>query len=135
MSGPTDDEPVGSLGDEAAKLLGAVADWAREQGTDLGTGVAAMAGQAATAARELDEHIATGAPECRYCPVCRSVHAVRTASPEVRAHLASAASSFLQAAVGMLAAASAADAQERSSRSTSVEHIDLDSEPDLDSDP
>lgn len=135
MSGRTDDEPVGSLGDEAAKLLGAVADWAREQGTDLGTGVAAMAGQAAAVARELDDHIATGAPECRYCPVCRSVHAVRTASPEVRAHLASAASSFLQAAVGMLAAASTAEAHERSSRAPSVEHIDLDSEPDLDTEP
>ena len=135
MSGPTDDEPVGSLGEEAAKLLGAVADWAREQGTDLGTGVAAMAGQAATVARELDDHIATGDAECRYCPVCRSVHAVRSASPEVRAHLASAASSFLQAAVGMLAAATPADAHERSTRSTSVEHIDLDAEPDLDSEP
>jgi hypothetical protein len=130
VSDPTDDEPVGSLGEEAAKLLGAVAEWAREQGSDLGTGVAAMAGQAATVARELDEHIATGDPECRYCPVCRSVHAVRQASPEVRAHLAAAASSFLQAAVGMLAAA--ATPAEGAERSPSVQHIDLDSDPDPD---
>jgi hypothetical protein len=132
VTDPTDDEPVGSLGEETAKLLGAVADWAREQGSDLGTGVAAMAGQAAAVARELDDHIATGDPECRYCPVCRSVHVVRNASPEVRAHLASAASSFLQAAVGMLAAATPADPAGRSDRGPSVQHIDLDS--DLDSD-
>ena len=132
MTEPTGEEPVGSLGEETAKLLGAVSDWAREQGTELGTGVAAMAGQAAVVARELDDHIATGDPECRYCPVCRSVHAVRHASPEVRAHLATAASSFLQAAVGMLAAANPTDRTERPGRSTSVEHIDLDSDPDSD---
>ena len=132
MSEPTGEEPVGSLGEEAAKLLGTLSDWAREQGTELGTGVAAMAGQAATVARELDDHIATGDPECRFCPVCRSVHAVRHSSPEVRAHLATAASSFLQAAAGMLAAAAPADPGARTGRSTSVEHIDLDSDSDPD---
>ena len=127
------DDPVGGLGEEAAKLLGAVAEWAREQGSDLGNGVAALAGQAASAAREIDEHIATGDPECRYCPVCRSVHVVRQASPEVRAHLAAAASSFLQAAAGMLAAGSAAG--DRSGQPPTVQHIDLDSDPDPGSDP
>lgn len=131
MTGPQGEEPVGSLGEEAAKLLGAVSEWAREQGTDLGEGVAAMAGQAAAVARELDGHIATGDPECRYCPVCRSVHVVRHASPEVRAHLATAATSFMQAAVGMLAAATPADPG-RHDRSSSVEHIDLDAEPEPD---
>jgi hypothetical protein len=106
-------EPVGSLGEEAAKLLGTLADWARE----------------------LDDHIATDDPECKYCPVCRSVHVVRQASPEVRAHLATAASSFLQAAAGMLAAATPSDPDQRAGRTPSVQHIDLDSEPDLDTEP
>ncbi len=62
---PPQDEPVGSVGDEAAKLLGALADWAGDH------------------ARDVDEHLATGDAECLYCPVCRTVHAVRQASPEV----------------------------------------------------
>ena len=98
------DREIGSVAEEATKLLGAVADWAREHGSDLGSNVAALADQAAAAAHDVSAHIATDDPECRYCPVCRTVHAVRTANPEVRAQLTSAASSFLQAAAGMLAA-------------------------------
>jgi hypothetical protein len=133
---PTDGEPVGSLGDEAAKLLGAVADWAREQGSDLGTGVAAVAGQAASVARQLDDHVATDDAECRYCPICRSVHAVRHASPEVRAQLAASASGLLQAAAGLLAAAQSAGhaGDPAGGRATSVQHIDLDTDPDQDPD-
>ena len=43
------DEPVGSVGDEAAKLLGALADWA---GDHFGDRV-----------REVNDHIATGDAE------------------------------------------------------------------------
>jgi hypothetical protein len=99
------DEPVGSVGDEAAKLLGVLAGWATDH------------------ARDLNEHLATGDAECLYCPICRTVHAVRGASPEVRDQLATAASSFLQAAAGLLAGATAGG--ETASR---VEHIDLDDE-------
>ncbi len=76
-SGPDD---VGSLADEAAKLL------------------AALSGHAARAARDVDAHLDTGAGECTYCPVCRTVHALRRTSPEVRGaardrrHLAAAGS-------------------------------------------
>lgn len=128
--GPTEgpDAVVGSVSEEAAKLLGAVADWAREQGSDVGDGLANLAGQAAVTAGKFNEHIATDDPECRYCPVCRSVHAVRSTSPEVRAHLATAASSLLQAAAGLLATVAASE--NRSDRP--VEHIDLD--PDQDGD-
>jgi hypothetical protein len=52
----------------------------------------------------------------------------------VRAQLATAASSFLQAAAGMLAAVPTADAGERAGRSSSVQHIDLDADPDPDRD-
>ena len=111
MSQPPDDEyagnhgpheQVGSLADEAVRLFGALSDWARD------------------ATEEADEHAHTGSPECTWCPVCRTVHAVRQAAPEVRGHLAVAASALLQAA-GVLAAAAASDAQ----RGTGVEHIDI----------
>jgi hypothetical protein len=99
---PPHDDPVGSVGDEAAKLLGALAGWAGEH------------------ARDVDEHIATGSAECLYCPVCRTVHAVRQASPEVKAQLASAAATFLEAAAGLLTAAG--NTEPPASR---VQHIDL----------
>ena len=46
----------------------------------------------------------TGSPECSWCPVCRTVAAVRQTSPEVLAHLTSAASSLMLAVSGMMAA-------------------------------
>jgi hypothetical protein len=110
---PDGPEDVGSVGDEAAKLLGALTDWARDHGAGLG--------------HDLSDHLATGAPECTYCPICRTVHAVRQASPEVRTHLAVAAASLMQAAAGILAAASA---EEPHPRPGPVEHIDLDEEDD-----
>jgi hypothetical protein len=124
--GPGDaigEEPVGSVGEEAAKLFGALSDWARDQGSDLGTGLSGLAAHAASTAREVDEHLATGAAECTYCPICRTVHLVRQTSPEVRAQLAVAASSLMQAAAGLLATAVP---QEERRRGEPVEHIDLD---------
>jgi hypothetical protein len=105
-------EPVGSLAEEAAKLLGALSGWAREHGE----GVTAMTDSVAD---ELHEHLATGSPECAWCPVCRTVAALRHTSPEVRAHLAGAASSLMLAVSGMMATRPPA-------RDGRVEHIDLD---------
>ena len=117
---PPQDEPVGSVGDEAAKLLGALADWAGDHvNSKFGDRV-----------REVNDHIATGDAECLYCPICRTVHAVREASPEVKAQLAQAASTFLQAAAGLLSAASAAEPP-----SSRVQHIDLDADGSVDGDP
>jgi hypothetical protein len=109
-------EPVGSLAEEAAKLFGALSGWAREQGE----GTASMAGGAAEYLAEgLHEHLATGSPECAWCPVCRTVSAVRQTNPEVRAHLAGAASSFMLAVSAMMATQPPA-------RDRTVEPIDLD---------
>ena len=99
---------VGSVAEEAAKLLGALSDWAKETAHDV--------------AHDVDRHLATGAEECTYCPICRTVHVVRELSPEVKAQLATAATSFLQAAAGLLAAA----VPDRQERTGGVEHIDLD---------
>lgn len=144
-------EEIGSVGEEAAKLLGALSDWAKDSSCGLGSGLGAglgsglgaglgaglgeslsgLADHAAATMSELNDHIATGAPECTYCPVCRTVHVVRQTSPEVKAHLASAASSFLQAVVGMLATlpppGSGAGGQAgQAGQPGGVERIDLD---------
>lgn len=122
---------VGSIGEEAAKLFGALADAARQQSADIGGGFGAFTDHAAAWAQEVNDHIATGGEECRYCPVCRVVQAVRETSPEVRAHLMTAASSLVQAAAGLLE--SPTDGGQRR-RGPAVEHIDLDGSLDSDAD-
>lgn len=126
---------IGSVGEEAMKLLGVFADLARQHGGDAASAASAMAGQASSFAQEVNDHLATDAAECRYCPICRVVHAVRQTSPDVRAHLTSAASSLLQAAAGLLetlppppggAGPGGADGASGSPRGPSVERIDLD---------
>jgi hypothetical protein len=100
------DPGVGTLAEETAKLMGALSGWARDHGADVGRSASGLADhlaeQVSTAAHELDDHLDTGAPECAVCPICRTVHAVRQLSPEVKAHLAVAASSLVQAAAGVL---------------------------------
>ena len=112
MTQTDDPEPVGSVAEEAAKLFGALSGWAREHGD----GVSAMAD---SLSEEVHEHLATGSAECAWCPVCRTVAAVRHTSPEVRAHLTSAVSSLMLAVSGMMAShPPASDGR--------VERIDLD---------
>jgi hypothetical protein len=131
-------ESLGSAAEEAARLFGAVSDWAKQHGGEvannltvaLATGLAGLAGQAQNAAsglgHDLDEHLATGAPECAYCPICRTMHVVREASPEVIAHLSTAATALMQAAAAVAAAASSSGPTSR--RGSRVEKIDLDQE-------
>jgi hypothetical protein len=40
------------------------------------------------ATREHAPGFATGAPECRYCPICRTIAAARTSGPDVAGHMA-----------------------------------------------
>ncbi len=127
--GPGSQQPVGSVGDEAAKLLGALSEWARDQGTDYAGSAAGAAGAFAHAVKDVNEHVATGSQDCRYCPVCQVIHAVRQTSPEVRAHLTLAASSLMHAAAGLLAT-NTSDQQ----KSPPVEKIDLDAGSDWDED-
>ncbi len=126
----TQQEQVGSVGEEAAKLLGALSEWAREQGTDYTGTAAGAASTFAHAVHDVNEHIATGSQDCRYCPVCQVIHVVRQTSPEVRSHLAVAASSLMQAASGLLATHADGPAS-----ASSVEKIDLDGDADWDEEP
>jgi hypothetical protein len=109
------DEPLGSAADEAAKLFGAVADWARGRGE----GFSDLADTLGGLAHEVEGHVATGAEECQWCPVCRGIQVVRSASPEVREHLATAVTSLAQAATAYLTTV----VPDR--RDQDVEHIDL----------
>lgn len=118
-------EPVGGLGEEAAKLLHALQDWAKESGTDLTGGAGATGGPGAGALHQINEHVATGDPECRYCPVCQVISVVRGTSPEVRQHLASAAASLMQALAGALAT-EVPESESKSPRGGGVEKISLD---------
>ena len=122
-SGEAPHEPVGSVGEEAAKLFGALSDWAREQGPDYAGSAAGAASAFGDAVKDINDHVATGSQDCRYCPVCQVIHVVRQTSPEVRDHLAVAASSLMQAAAGLLATHTGGN-----QTAAPVEKIDLDDE-------
>jgi hypothetical protein len=125
-SGPG--EPVGSVGEEAAKLLHALQDWAKDGGADAAATTATAASGAASAWEQVNEHLATGGDDCRYCPVCQVISAVRQTSPEVREHLAHAAASLAQAAARLLAThvPDRSPTHHGASGESGVEKIDLD---------
>ena len=95
---------VGSAAEEAARLFAALEDWARTRATAL-----------------LDsEHLATGSPECRVCPVCQAVGALRHVRPEAVEHLLDAAASLVAAL-----RATATTPSDEPPRGPRVEHIDV----------
>lgn len=114
-------EPIGSVGEEAAKLFLALSGWAKDHGAGTAGTAAGMAGQVTETLRDVNAHIATGGEDCTYCPVCQLISAVRATSPEVKAHLTVAASSLMHAAAGMLATQVPND-----EKGSPVEKIDLD---------
>lgn len=69
-------EPVGSVGEEAAKLLAAAQEWARQR-------------------VPVEPHEA-GA-ECQLCPLCQAIALVRQLRPETIDHLLAAAGSLTAA--------------------------------------
>jgi len=115
------EEQIGNVGEEAAKLFAALSGWAKDQGSDYAGTAAGAASAMSDAVHGFNEHIATDGQDCKYCPVCQVIGVVRSTSPEVKAHLAVAASSLMQAAAGVLATHVPADA-----KNAGVEKIDLD---------
>jgi hypothetical protein len=118
-------ERVGSVAEEAVKLLGALQDWAKDGADDVAAG-------AAHRLRDVDAHLATGGADCRYCPVCQILTSMRRTSPEVREHLTAAAGSLLHAAAGILETFGGPDASAGPGRDSPggrrepMEKIDLD---------
>ncbi len=94
---------LGTAAEEAARLFEALQEWARRTGAGA------------------SEHMATGSPECQLCPVCQLLSLVRSAQPEVFAHLSDASASLLSA----LRAAMDAHERDWAARRGTVEHIDI----------
>lgn len=69
---------VGSLADEAQKLLDAATVWLTERSASE---------KVRALAEELDSGLAVDAPECRYCPLCQLIALLRGERPEVTARL------------------------------------------------
>lgn len=101
-------EAVGSLGEEASRLLGAAEEWMRGARERVGGAVG-----------DLGAH---PGPECQVCPVCQLLAVLRTASPEMFEHLVAASASLVAAARAAL------DAHDRNGarrRDAHVERIDI----------
>ena len=138
--GPEDG--VGSLGAEALRLVGALSGWATQHGAGATEGAEELLRHVSERAQGLahgfEEHLATGAAECTWCPLCRTVHTIRELSPEVRTHLTSAVSSLVQAASALLSTpvgdpARGGDSGRRgAATSPGVQHIDLDGDDESD---
>jgi hypothetical protein len=96
---------VGSAAEEAAKLFSAMEDWARTRAGHLFD----------------EEHLATGSPECQYCPVCQGIGLLRHVRPEAVEHLLAATASFVAA----LRTAVTTPPAEPSRPTSPVQHIDI----------
>lgn len=99
-------EQPGYVLDEAVKLFETLRR--RMNGAAPG-GAAGSMGDAAgdvwsQAVHEAADHLATGAPECRYCPICRTVSAARESGPDIVAHVVEAGQSLMAAAREAMAA-------------------------------
>jgi hypothetical protein len=86
-----DHHPHGSIGEEAVKLAEAVQGWLGDR-TGHGT---SDVWAAATAPGAFES------PECRVCPICRTMHFITSMQPDVFAHLADAATSLAAAVRAM----------------------------------
>lgn len=118
--GPFD---IGSVAEEAAKLVDALSEWAKDSGA-AATGAAGAVAGLADLARDIEGHV--GGENCTYCPLCRLVGIVRATSPEVKGHLATATTALFRAAASAMAT-HPPDAS--GPRRQGVERIDLE-EPD-----
>jgi hypothetical protein len=103
------EDPVGSLGEEAAKLFAALQGWG---------GPKPPPGDH----QHHQPHQPSSSGECRFCPVCQLLAAVRTTSPDVVEHLTAAAGSLVHAINAMMAAHMPTS---RDGEETGVEKIDL----------
>jgi hypothetical protein len=124
--------PVGNVAEEAVKLLHALQGWAEQSGGQYAEATASAAAGAARKLKDVDEHIATGGQDCTYCPLCQAIGAVRGTSPEVRQHLASAATSLMHAVAGVMA--TQVPDQSTGRPGSSVEKIELSDDDDREDD-
>jgi hypothetical protein len=105
---------LGGVGEEAARLLEAVQDWARRT---AGSGDGDGTGHAEDSSWQ--GQISSDALECQLCPLCRLIAVVRNTRPEVVEHLADATASLAAAIRELLAA------QQERTGCSAVERIDI----------
>jgi hypothetical protein len=115
FSRPGAHEQVGSVSEEAAKLLSALQGWAREHVSDYSR----------TASEFGSSYIADGSAACRVCPLCQLIAFVRGVNPESLEQLGQAAGSMLHALAGLVDAAHRSDTR----RGSPVEKINLSDDP------
>jgi hypothetical protein len=109
MTGPNGHAQHGTIGDEAAKLVDALQDWARRNFGDPAT-----------------SHIATGAPECTWCPICQLIAILRGDRPEISEKVSEAGASLVAALRAVLDAAAAGPPRPPDEAASRVQHINLD---------
>lgn len=97
-------QPRPPLADEAARVLGAVQDWARQ-----------------TFPAGRDGH---GGPECEWCPLCQFMAVLRGERPEVTERVAEAGTAVASAFRALLEAATGGEAEKPGG--PRVQRIDLD---------
>ena len=130
---PGEQEPVGSVGEEAAKLLAALQGWAREHlgepPRDPGspTDPSDASGPAGTPGGGgfASAYIADGSAACRVCPVCQLITLARGVNPESLEQLSRAAGTMLHALAELVDSAGRSHAR----RSAPVQKIDLTDDP------
>lgn len=106
MTGPgREREQLGSVGEEATRLFEAMEEWAR--GAFAGPG----------------PQIATGAAECRLCPLCQLIGLIRDVRPETVEHLLEASTALLTT---LRAAVERHERAWATRRAGPVQHIDID---------
>lgn len=100
----TADEPLGTAGHEASRLFESLKEWLDARGL-------------------AEVPLATGSAECRACPICLALSALRDHNPEVVDQLGKAADALMAAIRSVVS-----DHEHRwaSGRAPDVERIDID---------
>lgn len=112
---PGGHEQVGSVSEEAAKLLAALQGWTKEHVTDYSRTAGGLGAS----------HIADGSAACKICPLCQLIAFVRGINPESLEQLTHAAGSMLSALTGLVDAAQRSDSR----RGAPVQKIHLADDP------
>ena len=114
---PGGHESVGSVSEEAAKLLAALQGWAREHVADPSRAPGGGLGSA---------YISDGSAACRVCPLCQLIAVVRGINPDTLDQFGHAAGSLLSAVAGLVESAQRSDSR----RGSPVQKIRLADDPD-----